>query len=169
MKRNIAIFSSVPLFSLIIFLTTAGGGGHAAGIASLSFEPGPSASGHGNFRYPDGALRTLSFHARTDKNGVTDGSFVVNNREIDNFLKGDIDCLYINGNYAQMSGTVTSSNVAAVPVGTKTRFAVQDNGEGSKAPPDLMSSFNHSPVPCNQSPFLGFSFVADGGNIQVNP
>ena len=131
---------------------------------------GPSASGHGNYTEADGELRTFSFHART-KNGVTRGSFVVNNRSNGHFLKGDINCLNIVGNTATMSGTITSSSVEdLVPVGTQTRFGVADNGEGADALPDRMSRFsNFSQATCDESPITNHSLAVDGGNIQVKP
>lgn len=139
-------------------------------ISAGANNSGSSANGHGNYTEADGELRTFSFHART-KDGVTKGSFVVNNRSNGHFLKGNIDCLNIVGNTATMSGTITSSSVEdLVPVGTKTRFGVVDNGEGSEAPPDRMSRFaNFSQASCDESPITFHSLTVEGGNIQVKP
>lgn len=139
-------------------------------VSAEAGNSGSSANGHGNYTGADGELRTFSFHART-KDGVTKGSFLVNNRSNGHFLKGNIDCLNIVGNTATMSGTITSSSVEdLVPVGTKTRFGVVDNGEGSEAPPDRMSRFsNFSQVSCDESPITSHSLTVEGGNIQIKP
>ncbi|MCA1626058.1 MAG: hypothetical protein LC768_16415 [Acidobacteria bacterium] len=139
-------------------------------VSAGAGNSGSSASGHGNYTENDGELRTFSFHART-KDGVTKGSFVVNNRSNGHFLKGNIDCLNIVGNTATMSGTITSSSVEdLVPVGTKTRFGVVDNGEGTEALPDRMSRFsNFSQTTCDVSPITFHSLIVEGGNIQVKP
>lgn len=138
--------------------------------ASASFESGPSASGHGNYTEADGELRIFSFHVRTHDDGVARSSFVVNNRSNGHFLKGDLKCLNVDENRATLSGVITSSTVSdEVPVGTLTRFAVIDNGEGEDAPADRMSRFsNFAQVNC-ETPITGFSLPVQGGNIQIRP
>ena len=161
-------FYSLSILAALVVFVAAVASNYS--VSAGSVNSGSSANGHGNYSESDGELRTFSFHART-KNGVTKGSFVVNNRSNGHFLKGNIDCLNIVGNAATMSGTITSSSVEdLVPVGTKTRFGVVDNGEGSVASPDRMSRFsNFSQASCDESPIMSHSLTVDGGNIQVKP
>ena len=74
------------------------------------------------------------------------------------------------GNYAIVSGVVTSSNEPAL-VGDEAAFAVQDNGEGSKAPPDLMSIVNFYIVGVGPDCTVPAEYdlvPLQGGNIQVD-
>lgn len=163
-KKN---FWLAALGALVVFGVAA----TSLNAVSATADAVPSASGHGNYTEADGELRTFSFHARTHADGVTRGSFVVNNRSNGHFLKGKIDCLNIIGNTATVSGTITSSSVEdLVPIGTRARFGVADNGEGDEAPADRMSRFaNFSTDSCVESPITNHSLAVDGGNIQVRP
>jgi hypothetical protein len=81
----------------------------------------------------------------------------------------EIDCLNIIGNQATLSGTVTKVTGDAPPFifeGQKAVFKVQDNGEGSDAPPDLISDvFLFAGATCNV-PFP-LPYLPVDGNIQV--
>ena len=131
---------------------------------------GPSATGAGHFDQA-GELRTFSFNAITKKDGTVNGHAELHNRLQDTRLHIDVNCLRVVGNVAIMSGVVTNSNDPTL-VGDETLFSVQDNGEGAKAPPDLISLVFLFP------PGSGFSCdlfavaptnAIEGGNVQVRP
>ena len=113
---------------------------------------GPSASGAIHFTAGEHPLN-IEFHARTDKNGVTDGKIKLHgtadipDQDVDGeglfgtasladiSLEVTVDCLSLSGNAAAMSGEVTDSSIPAL-VGSRALLAVVDGGEGLKAPPD---------------------------------
>src|SRR5262249_38702222 len=74
--------------------------------------------------------------------GVTRGETEAFSRSAGFRWHGTIDCLDIVGNVATMSGVVTDISPVSPPflvVGSHILFQVIDNGEGSKAAPDLIS------------------------------
>jgi hypothetical protein len=120
-----------------------------------------------------GALRTFSFTAREYADGSVQGEAQINNRSQDVSLHLALDCLVVSGNTAYMSGAVTKSSNPA-DVGPGWDFAVQDNGEGSNAPPDkitLVYPFGTA-FPCSnaaaQASLNSVLFPIDSGNIQVH-
>lgn len=110
---------------------------------------GPSSSGDFQFAVT-GAGGSIQFNARTQANGTKGemtftGTVDISNEDVDGSgdagssatgvkLTVNIDCLRVSGNHAAMSGTVTSSTVAAY-LGSKALLAVEDGGE-SKNPDD---------------------------------
>jgi len=105
---------------------------------------------------PDGTFRSFSFSARKYADGTVDGELQLNSRGFDVFVHIKIDCLRVEGNTAYMSGLIThSSNPEEGVVGELNRWAVQDNGEGSDAEPDRVSSIpenegNADPKTCEE-------------------
>ena len=100
-----------------------------------------SATGSGHMVRPDGTFRSFSFAASKRADGTVTGEVQLNSRGFDVFVHIDVDCLRVDGNTAYMSGRITFvSNPDEGFVGELNRWAVQDNGEGSGAPPDLVSS-----------------------------
>jgi hypothetical protein len=100
-----------------------------------------SATGSGQIRV-SGDLRTFTFNAKTDNSGVTSGQTQGFNRNAGVRWHGTLNCLNVIGNVATMSGVVTDISPVTPPnfvVGSNIVFQVIDNGEGSKAPPDLIS------------------------------
>jgi len=98
-----------------------------------------SATGSGQIRV-SGDLRTFTFNAKTDNSGVTSGQTQGFNAGVR--WHGTLNCLNVIGNVATMSGVVTDISPVTPPnfvVGSNIVFQVIDNGEGSKAPPDLIS------------------------------
>jgi hypothetical protein len=113
---------------------------------------GPSASGGFHFSAGEHPLN-IEFHARTDKNGATDGKIRLSgtvdmpDQDVDGeglfssasltnvSLEISVDCLAISRNTAAMSGEITDSNIPAL-VGNRGLLAVVDNGEGAKGTPD---------------------------------
>ncbi len=86
-------------------------------------------------------------------------------------LHGNIDCLNImSGNIATMSGVVTQSNFAGIPVGTDAIFQVKDNSEGSGSAPDEWSDlFLFLGLSCGEIDFDASDIPIEAGNIQVKP
>jgi hypothetical protein len=132
-----------------------------------------SATGSGQF-HVSGSLRTFTFNANTDSSGVTTGQTQGNNRSAGIKWHGTLNCLNVVGNVATMSGVVTDITPGLgnpFVVGSNIVFQVIDNGEGSNAPPDLISLtffFGIGPPPgCT-----GFGVFAtipiEHGNVQVH-
>jgi len=97
-----------------------------------------SASGSGHFIYIQ-ELRTFAFAAHTDAAGVSSGQAQINNRDQGRFSHIVVDCLYVAGNEARMSGIISTSSDPGL-IGAPVLFRVIDNGEGRKATgPDQIS------------------------------
>jgi hypothetical protein len=119
-----------------------------------------------------GELRTFSFAVRIDADGVATGRAQVDNRAIDEMFQLRLDCMNVAGSIAIVSGVITRhTDVHAI--GLTGIFAVQDSGEGSAGPPDLVTQvffFRPGVVTCadlgpaDAAPFL---VPIDAGNVQV--
>jgi hypothetical protein len=129
----------------------------------------PSATGGGT-TVEGGEKSTFTFNAIQHKNGTVSGHLVYHFRAADFSFHMDIDCLRIIGNHAVIGGTVTKVTGPAPPYifeGAPAVFEVEDNGEGSAAPPDLISDVFFEVPTCqifNAQPYLPID-----GNIQVKP
>jgi hypothetical protein len=98
---------------------------------------------------------------------VDSGQAEIVNRSQDVFAHFDVDCLNVVGNVAHMSGIVTNSNNPA-EVGTRHRFAVQDNGEGAGAPADLITTAPAVALDYDCDTLTGTPTVpVENGNVQV--
>jgi hypothetical protein len=151
-----------------------------AGIAAIAVPTSPaapngvvaSATGSGHM-IRNGFNRTFAFTATKRADGTVTGQLQLNSREFDVVVHIRIDCLRIEGNKAHMSGLITrSSNLAEGEVGELNRLVVQDNGEGPKAPPDMISGIpanpgNADPATCETNPNRVPNRVVERGNIQV--
>jgi hypothetical protein len=132
-----------------------------------------SATGSGQLIDPSNpsANRTFSFTARKDSSNNSSGQLELFNRGTGVRLHGEINCLNVVSGTATMSGTFTDANAAGAGfVGDPFWFQVVDNGEGAKAPPDLISLvfiFSPTGVPCSNTTFFPASIPITGGNIQV--
>jgi hypothetical protein len=152
--------ATVALSSLVLPVRGAG----AAIIASAT------GSGHTTAA---GELRTFSFVARMDADGVATGTAQVDNRAINEMFQLTVDCINVVGSLAIISGVITRhTDVHAI--GLVGIFAVQDSGEGSAPPADLVTQvFFFRPGvltcadlgPADAAPFL---VAIDAGNVQVN-
>jgi hypothetical protein len=154
----------------------------AAAVAATN----PSAGGHGNI-ISGGELRTFSFTAVQKADGTVTGQAQVKNRALGVSVHSRIDCLkFEEGSRAIMSGPITrSSDPAVIVPGRIAVFGVEDNGEGSTARADMITTIPdyQPPKSCND-----FTFVDDtlrdvanldvavralvpilNGNIQVRP
>jgi hypothetical protein len=119
-----------------------------------------------------GERRTFSFFARKDATGVATGIAQVDNRAIGEMFQLKIDCLAVFGSIAIVSGVITR-HTDTNAIGLTGIFAVQDSGEGSAGPRDLVTQvFFFRPggvscadlVPADAAPFL---VPIDAGNVQV--
>lgn len=134
--------------------------------SSPSGASSPGAYGHGNL-ISSGALRTFSFSVNTDADGTVDGHFNVKNRGLDVRLFVDIDCAtFLPEGRAIFSGPITMSSNPAFPVGRIGVFGVEDNGEGSNAPADRITTVPDyaPPKSCTE-----FTFVGDTLREIANP
>jgi hypothetical protein len=154
-----------------LLLLAVAGAGFAQTVSAASNGVDHSATGSGHFTAtfaPTGEVgyRNFSFSAR-ERDGVDTGQAQINNRSQNVVAHMDIDCLNVLGNVAHMSGIVTRSSNPAEE-GTRHRFAVQDNGEGAGAPPDLITTA--PTVPANydcENPTGTPNIPVENGNVQV--
>ena len=132
-----------------------------------------SATGSGQF-HVSGDLRTFTFNAVTDSSGNTTGQTQGFNRNAGVKWHGAINCLNVVGNVATMSGVVTDITPglgSPFVVGSNIVFQVIDNGEGSNAPPDLISLTFFlgigPPQPCTGLGIFA-TIPIEHGNVQVH-
>jgi hypothetical protein len=158
---------SVAAISLAAVLLTLGSGVAFAQVVA-------SATGSGHF-HVSGSLRTFTFNANTDSSGVTTGQTQGDNRSSGVKWHGTLNCLNVVGNVATMAGVVTDITPGLGDpflVGNFIVFQVIDNGEGSKAPPDLISLTFFFPAGSPNPGCTGFGVFAtspiEQGNVQVH-
>ena len=136
--------------------------------ASAGATGNPRATGGGT-TIELGERSTFTFNAVQTPNGVS-GHMLYNFRLGDLVIHMDLDCLSITGNSATLSGVVT--HIQGDPpdflfVGQDGAFAVEDNGQGSQSPPDLISDvFLETGASCTAPPEL-VPYLPIDGNIQV--
>ncbi|MGH2920492.1 MAG: hypothetical protein ACRDKU_00275 [Gaiellaceae bacterium] len=122
-----------------------------AGAAAAAANP--FAGGHGNL-ISGGELRTFSFAVTRNADGTVTGNAEVKNRSLDVRAHIEIDCLKFEAvNRAIMSGPIIqSSNPTLIVPGRIGVFAVEDNGEGSDAPADRITTIPDyaPPKSCNE-------------------
>ena len=128
-----------------------------------------SATGSGH-RISSGEFRSFSFSARRYADGSSKGQAEVHARSLDAFAHIAIDCLRVlPGGVAHMSGTVTKTSDPTVFIPNEyVHFAVDDNGEGAKSPPDRVTGIpENEPVRCDGPlPTAAFNDILRG-NVQV--
>jgi hypothetical protein len=139
-----------------------------AAPASAASPPLATGSGH---TIVDGKLRTFSFAARQDRDGVDRGTAEINNRAIGEMFQIDIDCLAVQGNIAVMSGVITR-HTDEHAVGLTGIFGVIDGGEGSGASDAVSQVFLFRPhtLSCRDIDPVGSVGLAGpivAGNVQV--
>jgi hypothetical protein len=157
---------SVAAITVAAVLLTLGSGVALAQVVA-------SATGSGQF-HVSGDLRTFTFNATADSSGNTTGQTQGFNRNAGIKWHGTINCLNVVGNVATMSGVVTDITPglgSPFVVGSNIVFQVIDNGEGSNAPPDLISlTFFFGPGPPQPCTGLGIfaTIPIEHGNVQVH-
>ncbi len=154
--------TAVVLLSLLI--------AHIAALASpaASNAVENNASGSGLLTV-NGEKRTFSFTAIRYSDGTAHGQAQVKNRSLDVRVHLEIDCLRVVGNIAHMSGVVTAtSDPTVAELGERSRFAVQDNGEGGGAPTDLITTIPRNPdlETCENNTLVPSRRI-EAGNINV--
>ena len=137
----------------------------AAGGASAAV--GASASGSGTALFGN-TIEHIAFSAQQVAGTSATGEATINDATAGVRVNVDVNCLNVIGNYAIVSGIVrTSSDEAAVPVGSEAIFAVVDNGQGQTR--DLMSIANFfavgTGVDCSVP--SEFDLVPANGNFRV--
>jgi hypothetical protein len=148
------------------------------GVHGARAAGNPMATGGGTIITPAAGRVTFGFTAIQHQDRNVRGQLEFNSRIADAPIRihAELDRIaFHHGNQATVSGTITqvrsSAPGATDLVGRIVVFTVQDNGEGSKAPPDRTSEFKFFPagsgVNChNYQPPLKFPVQ---GNIQVRP
>jgi hypothetical protein len=84
---------------------------------------------------------------------------------------GPLTCAFIDDDRVWVGGVIEASSRASL-VGLEMWFQAQDNGEGSKAPPDMSSTLGAAAAPAGQQycvdhPPVRFPFLVGEGNLQV--
>jgi hypothetical protein len=121
-------------------------------------------SANGGFHFVvDGRTINIEFDARQHTNGTIQGQvsfsgeIEIPDQDVDGDGSGgggqvvdlsvrfDVDCLQVSGNQAVMSGVISSANVDGY-AGKRAILAVEDGGEGSKAPPDKFTWGVYGPL-----------------------
>jgi hypothetical protein len=137
-----------------------------------------SATGSGQYEFKSDsgakALRTFAFEASKASDGTVRGQAQVKNRATGQALHIRIDCLNIIGNIAVMSGTAVSATGPQNSDGDAEIFAVEDNGQGVNAGPDLTTrAFGNSGfvctdvTPANVGDFTDLLNEVEDGTIQI--
>ena len=140
--------------------------GSVVGAAPAKADGAALAQGGFQFIGRNGALRTVEFTATRDASNNQRGNGHLFNHVSGVNTRFVIDCLYVSGNVATMTGRI----VDADPAFPYMWLQVIDNGEGSKSLADLTSGFYamEDDYPCTEDPDPSYSDLAvTGGNIQV--
>lgn len=139
---------------------------HAGGAAVVAF-----ATGSGQTTVA-GELRTFSFTARLDSDGVATGMAQVDNRAINEMFQLRVDCFRVVGSLAIVGGVITR-HTDTHAIGLTGIFAVLDSGEGLVDPTDQVTQvffFRPGVISCadvgpeDAAPFL---VPIDAGNVEV--
>lgn len=117
---------------------------------SSAAQSGPSSNGDFQFSL-DGASGAIQYNVKKQGSGARGditftGAMSISNEDVDGegttlsavsnvSITVSADCLRVSKNRAAMSGVISSSSVPEY-IGTRALLAVEDNGEGSKAPLD---------------------------------
>ena len=172
MAGGAATTRRTALKKLVLILVLAASSSLGALTTTAPAAPNPvvsSATGSGH-RISSGEFRSFSFSARRYADGSSQGQAEVHARSLDAFAHIAIDCLRVlPGGVAHMSGTVKKTSDPTVFIPNEyVHFAVDDNGEGAKAPPDRITGIPaNEPVRCDGAlPSAAFNDIVRG-NVQV--
>jgi hypothetical protein len=139
---------------------------------SFSVDAPVVVSGSGHIEAGDG-LRNLTFHAMRRPDGSVTGSYQIRRTDLGVGFTVDVKCLTVVGNGAWIGGIIASTTQAGVVVGTVSYFYAFDNGEGSDAPPDIVSIARINDVPaaleefCTDLPQILPPRNVQFGNVQI--
>jgi hypothetical protein len=145
-------------------------------LASISAATHELASGHADATQ-FGAHNIYSFNAHRQPNLKIEGQFEGSHEDATPFhstFHGDVTCLRVVGNTAQIGVVITQLGPGSNPVyqvGQALSFTVEDNGEGSNDPPDGASILALVLPPFDPNTFCEVSIFAAlpnaGNNVQV--
>ena len=109
------------------------------------------------------SLRTFTFNARTNADGVTTGTANIVRHDLGAHIQIDINCLVVSGNSAFLSGIGKSTDPAYD--GQPFLFQVVDGGEGKNSTDAISLAYLTSLTCASQAnlPLIPIS----GGNVQV--
>jgi len=167
-RRQLAVFVLVLSAALLALpgLVAAGGGtGSATGGSQLTV--------HNVFVLQTLELQAFGFNARANAEGTASGWYSY--RELDDGVpfdaSGPVTCLTVIGSDAWIGGLIESSSDPTV-VGAGSWWHVTDNGQGSKAAPDIttflgVGTTSQTQAFCDLHPAYKHPFAIDSGNIQV--
>jgi len=137
-----------------------------AGVVGIATGSGHSPSG--------GALRVFTFTAHARADGTVQGRFRIGLIANDAWFSAEVTCVTFDGNTAWVGGIIEDTNVPGlVQVGSASEFYVIDNGEGSEATADIVSTalFNqpagNEQLFCADQPLALPPRTVTEGNVQV--
>lgn len=142
------------------------------GASAAHAAPQPSANGSGDVA----TFEDFNFSARGTGFGAS-GSVheVQSNTDPNTQFKGRVNCLFVFGNRATLSGNITSITPAQNPATAPTDFFAfaEDNGEPGEFR-DRWLFFTFTPTPtfnptCLAPTFTPFGNLITAGNIDVDP
>jgi hypothetical protein len=166
MKRRILTLALLVLLVMGAICTS------MTDTSAVTFDSGPSASGHGAILLESGEMRQFSFNAVQHRDGTISGNAVIHNPGFDFRSHINITCLIVDGNRASLGGTVKSTNDPALD-GDRAFFTVFDNGEPGKDNDTISLVFFDEQVGPEACQFIGPSdfpqIPIDAGNVQVMP
>lgn len=88
-----------------------------------------------------GGLRVFTFTAHRRADGSAEGRFRIGLNAINAWFSAEVTCVSFAGNTAWVAGIIDDTNVPnLVQVGSVSEFYVIDNGEGSEAAADIVST-----------------------------
>lgn len=117
--------------------------------------------------------REFSFRARQRRDGSVRGRYEIRLTERGLFFKVDVSCASFEGNTAWIAGHITESNASFIEIGSVSYFFAIDNGHGSGAEPDVVSTARINDAAgedvrfCEERPLLLPSLPIEGGRVRI--
>lgn len=148
-----------------------------SGAASPSYsQSGVVGVATGSGHSPSGdALRVFTFTAHARADGTAQGRFRIGLLANDAWFSAEVTCVSFSGSTAWVGGIIDGTNVPGlVQVGSASEFYVIDNGEGSGAAADIVSTALFNQPAGNEQAFCADQPLAlpprtvTEGNVQVS-
>jgi hypothetical protein len=129
-------------------------------------------TGSGHYTAAEGQWRTFSFTVRQMPDGTVQGRFAGTAHLPDggvNHWAGPLTCVVVDGTEAWFGGVYERATNPAL-VGTGFTVKVEDNGEGRRADPDMISRAMRGGSDCTLRPTPNpeFYYQVEAGNIQIH-
>lgn len=112
-----------------------------------------------------GPFRSFNFSAKRHADGSLAGKATIKNRTLGHSFWIDLDCLYISGNHAVMSGVAVHAEPKSF-AGKRVAFSVTDNGDGSSAADTMSRVVDEQDRPCATIAPVEQSIVS--GDIEIS-